>query len=284
MNFSSLRDIFLIWHLRILGYQDPHESPIPLAFPQPSPRKVTCQDVQDRLKALPDLKQLKALQASQKKAKATGVVATTLKAFCQCAGEPLIRAFEILETLRGELELLSPETSTSQPFSLYQAFKDALLEIRMVHAVWEVSVGNEAFFKRHAQSRAVRHEYLWFMLQLVYTVSDLTFPDEFHANLEGLERLLERQDWREQLILDSEVTYGLSKKKARPGIIAPPDQFPARFLPHGMTVLRPHVVHNPSLYGHRLVPNACSLRHRQGAPGMQSVCLNMGRLNNWDQE
>lgn len=260
MNFSSIRHIFLDWQLGILGYEDPHGSP--LVSPRPSPRRVTCREVRERLMALPDVKQLKEMHTSQQIIKATDAVDKTLKAFCRCAGEPLIRAFETVESVRKDLE--SAHSDQSHAFSLYQGFQNALLEVRTAHAVWEVSVGDEAFFKRHARARAVRFDYLWWMLRLVYILSDLTFPGEFHETyLEGLETLLRRPDWRDQLVLDSEVTYELSKKRAIPGTIAPPDRFPKKYVLHGQTELRPFLVHSNSVHGHRLVPNACSLRQRQ---------------------
>lgn len=285
-------------------------------FPRPSPRSITRQQVQERLKSLPDVRQLKELQTSQQRIETTDAASTKLKAFCQCAGEPLIRAFEIIESLRKNMETASSDKSGT--FCSYQSFQDALIEIRQAHAVWEVSVGDEVFGKGQASPRAMRFEWLWYMLVVVYTLSDLTFPDEFHATyLDEFKTLLGRQDWRDQLILDSDVTYELSRKRAIPGTIAPPERYPRRFLNHGQAELRPFLIHSTSVYGHRLLPNVRSLRQRSCMLMMRlspsqvhtapdppedylftysiallmdfqadppNVFLNMGRLNDWDTE
>lgn len=79
MNLSYM---YLDWHISaVQAIRIFHGSPLPFASPQPSPRAVTCQQVQDRLKDPSDLKQLEALQTSQQKVKATGGDDTTLKAF-----------------------------------------------------------------------------------------------------------------------------------------------------------------------------------------------------------
>lgn len=268
MNFSSLRDIYLDWHLRILGHEDPSSAQdSPLLFPRPKPRAVTCRQVLDKLNGLPDLRKLKVLQASQRRVrlKPNDVVGRKLKLFCRCAGGPLIQAFEILADLRNTLELISPEMSTSMPFRMHQWLVDALLEVRKSHAIWEVSVGHEAFFKKHPRPRAVRFEYLWYTLRLVYVVADLTFPWEFREYLQQMGSTLDQHDWKENFVLDSRVTYERSKKKTRPGLIAPVNQYPRRYLLFDQKVLRPFLVHNPSVYGHRLVPNERSLQMRSGA-------------------
>lgn len=268
MNFSSLRDIYLDWHLRILGHEDPSSAQdSPLFFPRHKARVVTCQQVLDKLNDLPDLSSLKALQASQQRVrlKPNDVVSRKLKLFCRCAGGPLIRAFEILANLRKTLELISPEVSKSKVFRMNQWLIEALLEVRKSHAIWEVSVGHEAFFKKHPRPRAVRFEYLWYTLQLVYIVAGLTFPWEFREYLQQMGSALDQHDWRENFILDSHVTYERSRAKTRSGLIAPVNQYPKKDLLYGQTVLRPFLVYNPSVYGHRLVPNERSLQLRNGA-------------------
>lgn len=270
MNFSSLRDIYLDWHLRILGHEDASSlQDSPLFSPRPNPQVVTCQQVLDKLNTLPDLGDLKALQARQRRVrlKPGDAVSRRLKMFCQCAGGPLIRAYEILAKLKDTLESMRPEpgATTNSVFGLYQCLVDALLEVRKSHAIWEVSVGHEAFFKKHSRPRDVRFEYLWYTLQLVYVVADLTFPCDFREYLQQMERTLGRHDWKEEFILDSHVTYERSKKKARLSVIAPVNQYPKRYLLYGQTVLRPVLIYNPSVYGHRLVPNERSLRLRSGA-------------------
>lgn len=268
MNFSSLRHIFLDWHLRILGHEDSSSAPDNSVFPpSPKPRPVTCQEVLDKLNSLPHLKKLKALHASQRriKLKSDDVVNRNLKLFCRCAGAPLIRAYEILAGLRRMLELMSPEAARTKPFRMHKWLVDALLEVRKSHAIWEVSVGHEAFFKKHPRPRAVRFEYLWFTLQLVYVVADLTFPWEFREYLRQMGNHLGRPDWKDDFVLDSHATYERSKESTRPALIIPVNQYPIKALLYGQTVLRPFLVYNPSVYGHRLVPNKRSLQLRSGA-------------------
>lgn len=252
------------WPLQILGYADPDDNHPVVSSTRPSQRSISY--VRERLKTLPEVhRQLEDLQASQQKIRATESVDKALQAFCRCAGDALLRAFERVESVRNGLESTRLETYASNAFSSYEGFRDALLEIREAHAVWEVSMGDEAFPKRQSRPRAVRFEYLWFMLKLVYTLSEVIFPEEYHATyLEGLETLLGRQDWKDQLMLDSEATYEQSKKRAIPGIIAPPERYPRRYLNHGQTELRPRLLHNQSAYGHRLVPNVRSLRQSEG--------------------
>lgn len=272
MNFTSLRNIYLDWHLRVLdqhlrglGHEDPSGGDDPFRYsPRPTLPTITCQHVLERLRTLPDLGSLQALQAEQQSVKPQCAADWTLKVFCECAGRPLIQAFVILTGLKKQLESLDPERAATTTFSQYQDLVGTLLEVRKSHAIWEVSVGNEAFFKAHPGPRAVRYDYLWYTLQLVYVVADLTFPEDFREHLQHMASWLRRCDWRERFILDSKVTYERSMKRARPEILAPPDRYPTRYLLFGQNVLRPCLVRNPSIYGHRLVPNERCLQRMKG--------------------
>lgn len=287
MNFTSLRDIWLDWHLSILGHQDhddedhndDHEGSDTSScgqdaprifphFPRPKPPTVTCRQVLDRLKTLPESSSIEALQTRQMKITPKDGTARSLKLFCRCAGQPLISAFEVLARLRSHLESLDPqepEKLATRPFLLYQYLVDALLEVRKSHTIWEVSVGHETFFKKHPTARAVRCEYILYVLKIVYVIALLTFPEDYREHLKEMEKLLKRHDWSEQLIFDSTVTYERSMKGARQGVIAPVNQYPKRFLMFDQKVLRPFLVHNPHVYGHRLVPNECCMEERSGA-------------------
>lgn len=276
MNFSSFRNIYLDWHLRVLGHQDSSGGEDPFRYsPRPTVPQITCQHVLERLKNLPDLESLQALQAKQQRVKPQCTADWTLKVFCECAGRPLIQAFEILTRLKEKLESPSQEQAADATFSQYQDLVGALLEVRKSHAIWEVSVGNEAFFKEHPGPRAVRYDYLWYTLQLVYVVADLTFPEDFREHLHHMGSWLRRCDWRERFILDSKVTYerSMQRARARPGILAPPGRYPIRYLLFGQKVLRPCLVHNTSKYGHRLVPNERCLRRMKGTRGLCSIAL-----------
>lgn len=267
MNFSSLRHIYLDWHLYILGHEEPsciQHGPL-VAPPRPRPQVTTYRRVLERLCSLPDLESLKALQARQMRVRPGDEVDRKLKLFCRCAGRPLIRAFGILAELQVKLEAKGAEELTRNTFCLHEWLVEALLEVRKSHAIWEVSVGDKAFSTQHPRPRGVRYEYLWYTVQLLYIIADLNFPGEFHEYLQEMESFLGRRDWRELLVLDSPLTYERSKKRARPEIIAPVGQYPKRYLLYSQTALKPHFVHNTSVYGHQMVANERSLRSRKGA-------------------
>lgn len=297
MNFSSLRIIWLDWHLSILGHQDhdddddnnedededqDQDDNQDDLSPRPKLPTVSCGQVLDHLKTLPELSSVEALHSRQMKITPKDGTARSLKLFCRCAGEPLVQALEILGRLRSHLESLhpnDPKSMTTRPFLLYQYLIDALLEVRKSHTIWEVGVGHEIFFKKHPAARAVRCEYVWYVLQIVYTIAVLTFPEDYREHLTEMEKLLQRHDWNEQLIFDSTVTYERSMKGTRPGLIAPVNQYPKRFLLFDQKVLRPFLVYNPHVYGHRLVPNECSLEKRSGKQIGRSILTRLGFLS-----
>lgn len=287
MNFSLLRHVYLDWHLRVLGYEDPcssdndsgcgnnnsgsnnsiHSPDVTLASPPPKPRVVTCQYALQRLHSLPDVRQLEALQARQQQHRAKVGADRTLKLFCHCAGPPLIRALEILANLRRQLDALGP-SARATTFLMHQHLVDSLVEVRKCHAIWEVSIGDEAFFKKYTRPRSVRFEYLAYMLHLLYVIANLTFPDDLQEYLEEMRRVLARRDWRDLLVLDSAVTYERSRRRLRPDVLAPLGQYPRRWLLHGQTSVCPFFLHNTSVYGHRLVANEYAMRRKttEGEP------------------
>lgn len=282
MNFSLLRHVYLDWHLRILGYEDPcsahndsgcgsnngiHSPDVTLASPPPKPRVISCQYALQTLQSLPDVRQLEALQVRQQQRRPKAGVDRTLKLFCHCAGPPLIRALEILANLRQQLDALGP-AARATTFFMHQHLVDSLVEVRKCHAIWEVSIGDEAFFKKHTRPRSVRFEYLAFMLHLLYIIANLTFPDNLQEYLEEMRRVLVRRDWRDLLVLDSAVTYERSTRRLRPDVLAPLAQYPRRWLLHGQTSLCPLFLHNTSIYGHRLVANEYAMRRKtaEGEP------------------
>ncbi|KAF3765091.1 hypothetical protein M406DRAFT_331401 [Cryphonectria parasitica EP155] len=281
MNFSLLRNLYLDWHLRVLGYEDPclgNNAILP--SPRPKPRVVSCQYVLQTLQRLPELRDVKALQARQEKLQPRERADRTLKLFCRCAGPPLIRAYEILAKLKDRLEALEPRASETT-FLLHKELVESLVEVRKCHAMWEVSVGDEAFFKKHPWPRSVRFEYVRYMLQILHVIANLTFPEDLQDYLEEMEMVLARKDWRDHIVLDSEVTYQRSKKHLRPEVIAPVHQFPVEFLLHGQKMLSPFLIHNTSVYGHRLIANEYAAQQNEDAA---KVYLNLKRFNNWDQQ
>jgi hypothetical protein len=216
-----------------------------------------------RLQSLPDVRQLEALQARQQQHRPKADADRTLKLFCRCAGPPLIRAFEILANLRWQLDALGPPARATT-FSMHQHLVESLVEVRKCHAIWEVSIGNEAFLKKHTRPRSVRFEYLAYMLHLLYVIANLTFPHDLQEYLEEMRRLLVRSDWRDLLVLDSAVTYERSRRRLRPDVLAPLGQYPKRWLLHGQKNVCPFLLHNTSVYGHRLVANEYAMQRKTG--------------------
>lgn len=263
MNFSSIKDNFLDWTLRVLGHHASFEDFAAPLTPRDKPPIVSNWYVLERLKALPRLEDLQNLQAKQMGIKAQTDADKRLKVFCRCAGDYQIQALDILNHLAYSLASLDRER-LAQPFVSYGYLIQATLATRLAHCAWELSIDEEAFFKAHPVPRAVRHEYLSYLLRVVLLISALTFPEDYQDSyVLSLWEFLARDDWKQQLVLDSEETYELSKKRARrarPGVIAPPQQYPARFMLQGQTSLIPCLMYNPGVYGHLLVPNAHCIR------------------------
>lgn len=259
MNFSSVRYIYLNTSLRVLGYHEPSDDFGATLSPQDRPPAATNGQVLEWLKALPSQEGLVNLKARQERTRGRSRVDETLWLFCCHAGDLQIGALGTLNQLARGLASLDDEQLT-RPFVHYGYLVEAAKAMREAHATWEFSIDDEAFFKKHAHPRTVRQEYLSYLLRVVHVLSALTFPDEYQDSyVADLGEWLGRDDWGQQLILDSEETYELSRKKARrgqAGVLAAPDRYPARFMLLGQTVLRPFLMHNPGGYGQRLVPNA----------------------------
>lgn len=263
MNFSSVGNIYLALSLRVLGHHKPSDNCAATLSPRDKPPTVSNWHVSQCLKALPSLENLYNLQASQSKARTQTQVDKKLKQYCYCAGNHQIRALSILNQLAFGLATLAAE-HLAQPFVSYEYLKQAAIEIRSAHATWEASIDEEAFSKVNQGSRTVRFQYISYLLRIVHVISALTFPVDYQdPYVQLLEDLLARDDWQKQLIFDSEATYELSKqraRRARPGVIAPPQRYPARFKLQGQTVLRPYLVYKNGGYGQQLVPNARCIR------------------------
>ncbi|KAI3392769.1 hypothetical protein diail_5205 [Diaporthe ilicicola] len=268
MNFSTLRDIYLEESLRVLGYGEPAHQPENIPF-------IPNRHALDRLDSLPDVERIKALQAKQERVRPTDEAEATLKAFCRCAGRHLVDAFTVVAGLKR----LAKSGSADAAFAHYQRRIKCLLQVRESLAYWEESIGAEAFDKKHARSRDVRHEYLKHTIQLVYVIADISFPESLREYIEEMSEILKQGNLQQQFVLDSEVTYARSKERTRAGLTSPHHQCPKRFVPHGLQKLTPYFYYNPDLYGHLQVVNEACIKQRKDPP---EVFLNLGRLNTWD--
>lgn len=254
MNFSTLRDVYLEESLRVLGNGDPGREPGDL--PSISNRYAL-----DRLDDLPEVGRIKALQAKQERFRPTNEVDATLKAFCCCAGRHLVEAFTVIASVKR----LARSASADAAFTHYQHRIKCLVQVRESLAYWEESIGAEAFDKKHARSRDVRHEYLRHTFLLVYVIADISFPESLREYTEEMSKVLKRGDLQQQFVLDSEVTYARSKERTRAGLTTPHHQCPKRFVPHGLRKLTPYFYYNPDLYGHLQVANEACIKQRKGA-------------------
>lgn len=254
MNFSTLRDIYLEESLRVLGHGDPLYQPEKIPF-------IPNRKALDRLDSLPEVGRIKSLQAKQERVRPTNEADTTLKAFCRCAGRHLVEAFTVVAGLKR----LARSGNADAAFTHYQHRINCLLQVRESLAYWEESIGAEAFDKKHARSRDVRHEYLRHTFQLVYVIADISFPESLREYTEEMSELWKRGDLQQQFILDSEITYARSKERTRPGLTSPHHQFPKRFMSHGLRTLTPYFYYNPDLYGHLQVANEACIKQRKGA-------------------
>lgn len=263
MNFSSIRNIYLDFSLRVLGHREPFDDLCVSLSPRDKLPCVTNKDVSKRLEVLPDLEELHSLQTRQMQVRPQTYVNQKLKLFCRCAGRHQIRALGILKQLAYGLASLDHE-GLAQPFVSYEHLIQAAIATKDAHAAWELSIDERAFFKKNPHPRAVRHEYLSYLLRVVHFISTMAFPEDYQDSyVRLLGDFLARDDWKRQLIMDSEETYELSKKRtrqAKPGVIAPPQRYPVRFKLHGQTRLSPYLVYSTGLYGQQLVPNARCVR------------------------
>ncbi|KAG6367505.1 hypothetical protein INS49_001695 [Diaporthe citri] len=182
-------------------------------------------------------------------------------------------------TVIAGLKKLARSGSADAAFTHYQHRIKCLVQVRESLAFWEESIGAEAFDKKHARSRDVRHEYLKHTFRLVYVIADLSFPESLREYTEEMSEVLKQGDLQQHFILDSEVTYARSKERTRAGLTSPHHQCPRRFVPHGLRKLTPHFYYNPDLYGHLQVANEACIKQRKDHP---EVFLNLGRLNTWD--
>lgn len=260
MNFSTLRDIYLEESLRVLGHGDPDCQPKDLPF-------ISNRYALDRLNNLPEVGRIKALQAKQERVRPTNEVDATLKAFCCCAGRHLVEAFTVIAGLKR----LARSGSADAAFTHYQHRIKCLVQVRESLAYWEESIGAEAFDKKHARSREVRHEYLGHIFLLVYVIADVSFPESLREYTEEMSEVLKQGNLQQQFVLDSEVTYARSKERTRAGLISPHHQCPTRFVPHGLRKLTPYFYYNPDLYGHLQVANEACIKQRKGALPQNSV-------------
>lgn len=194
MNFSSLKNIYLAISLRVLGHHEPSDDFVATLSPRDKPPAATNGHVLERLKALPSLEGLLNLQAREERSIIQTQVDKRLKLFCCYAGSHQIRALDILTRLAYGLASLDHEHLT-QPFANYECLVQAAIAIRKAHVAWEISIDEDAFFRRNPHPQTVRHEYLSYLLRVVYIILALAFPDEYQDSyVTSLEELLARDD------------------------------------------------------------------------------------------
>lgn len=243
MNFSSLNKEFLPLISKLVEQK----------FDLPA---VTRSDVLRRLQKLPPVRQLQDLQEEQEQATTRTTVEEKLQAFCICAGRLLVNAFQILDDLRLRTESYrSTPTIFYSRFEEYPHLRDAVVQIGESLSIWEDSIGTEEFLKKHPRPRDVRNQYLEHTLRLIFVIAQLTLPEEYTPHREEFESFLSRDNFSKQFVWDNEKTYARSKERRRREIIASQDQTPARYVPYGLKVRRPYLVHSQSLHGHFVVVN-----------------------------